>query len=139
MRLYSAAFLIVIGATAALAQNKQDDRNPLLFHRANPSAYPSFLSNGSNLLTAPHASVIPADVPTQFNEGMISAEEQFHDKEIDSLILRVSALEDHASFASGAIWAIGIIFVTGAALLGIFWKGIARVVVAEAYPRILNP
>jgi hypothetical protein len=82
--------------------------------------------------------VIPTEIPTQFNEGAITAEEQFHDKEITDITARIAVIEESTNFARGAIWAIGIVFFAIVGLLGVFWKSIARVVVSEAYPRILN-
>ncbi|HEX4065101.1 MAG TPA: hypothetical protein VHZ09_03680 [Acidobacteriaceae bacterium] len=139
MRLYATAILISLGFVPAIAQNKQEGQQPILLQRGNPSEFPVFSSNGLDLLTAKNISVIPTDIPTQFNEGALTAEEQFHDKEIADLAQRLSSVEESTDFARGAIWAIGIVFAALVALLGAFWKGIARVVVAEACPRILNP
>ena len=137
MKPYATILLIALGFVPALAQNRQDNQ-PTLSRRDNATGMPSFFSYNSALLTAPHTSVIPTEIPTQFNECAITAEEQFHDKEFTDITARIAVIEESTNFARGAIWAIGIVFFAIVGLLGVFWKSIARVVVSEAYPRILN-
>jgi hypothetical protein len=87
---------------------------------------------GTPNLSAPTTPVIPPGVPNGFNEGLFTAKEQFHDQQIADLLTRMSSMESHSNFVDGAMWAIGILFVVAVALLKLFWKGIVKVILAEA-------
>jgi hypothetical protein len=105
----------------------------------NGQTIPLHLSIGAPDLSAPTTPVIPPGVPDRFNEGLFTAKEQVHDEQIAGLTTRVSGLEGHSNFIDGAMWAIGILFITTVGLLKLFWKGIVKVVLAEAQPALITP
>jgi hypothetical protein len=112
-------------------------------HRDNPSTFATpaenlgFLSDAPDLFTTPRTSVIQANVPTQFNEGMITATEQFQGQMITEIKSQVEELQTDANRMDGALWAIGIVLTAFVALLGRFWRAAMRVAIIDIDPKIL--
>jgi hypothetical protein len=85
-------------------------------------------------LAKPSPLVVPP-LPNQFNEGIFTAKEQFHDSQLTDFGKRIGSLEGTANFVRGAAWALGIIVV----FVVTFWRGIVKLLLDETRSRILRP
>jgi hypothetical protein len=129
MKSHHVALFIVFICGLALAQSKQIPT---------ASSHPSTAAQSQNSapdLSTPSIPVIPPGTPDRFNEGLFTAKEQFHDQQIADLIGRVSSLEGRSNFLSGVIWALGILIAVFLTTVKLFWKGIIKVILAEADSR----
>jgi hypothetical protein len=135
MRMTMVILIVAFSETLALAQPAQ--ANPYNFFGL-PKATPQsmFTTTQTPNLLEPRVPVVPPNIGN-FNEGVFSAKEQFHDLQISDMGMRLRNIEGTINWMSGVIWAAGIFFVIVVACLKLFWKGIARVVIAEVTPRII--
>jgi hypothetical protein len=122
------------------AQPIQTRSNALFEHQQETSFSKSFEAKNPSELFSQSPSVIPENVGNQFNEGLFTAKEQYHDSQIADLIVRVTGLEVTSNWVKGALWAIGILAVVAVGFLKAFWRGIVKVIMVEATPsQIVKP
>ena len=131
MKSYRLVLFVMLWGGFVHAQEKQDSKSFSLFAPQKETVAQS--REPLDLLrTSPTAPAIPPSTPDRFDEGLFTAKEQVHDTQISDLSVRVTFLEGRSSFLSGAFWAIAILFASIVGLLKLFWKGIVKVLLAEA-------
>lgn len=132
MRAHLVAFLAL--AVTGLSSQAQGSSN--LFIDTKP-AHPEPISTPA--LTNLNAGLSPVIPPTYFNEGVFSQEERTHDTQISDITGRVQNLEGTSYWVRGVVYGAGFFILLLAAFVRAFWRGIVRVVLNEADPRIIRP
>jgi hypothetical protein len=141
MKIFGLMLFFFSAATALASHAQSDQRHPgeirgnqgsdLFGIKPEQTPHPNFLQTSGP--------VVPEDIATHFNEGLFTAKEQVHDQQINDLSGRVSSIEGTLNRISGAAWALTFFSVGLVAFIRVFWKGIVRVVLDEAGPRIVRP
>lgn len=82
-------------------------------------------------LSAPASPRVGQDLPDRFDLGVFSKAEQVHDTEIARLDERVYSLESRINEARGVFWGFGVFFGLVISFIGVFWRGILKLMLNE--------